>query len=111
MSTPMLLSPGCADPFYRKAIRTSSGSALMVPFASAEPWPDALDTVRSRRFRDRGDHAGTRAAGGYRGLRGHSAARGRVAVVFGSEGQGLTPAALARADIRVRIAMSGGPIH
>ena len=35
------------------------------------------------------------------------AARGRVAVLFGSEGQGLTPDALARADIRVRIAMTG----
>src|SRR5579863_2148868 len=39
----ILLSPGCCDPFYRKAIRTSSGAALVVPFAAAAPWPDALD--------------------------------------------------------------------
>ena len=28
----VLLSPGCCDPLYRKALRTSSGAALMVPF-------------------------------------------------------------------------------
>lgn len=43
----VLLSPGCCDPFYRKAIRTSSGAALVVPCATATPWPDALDHLRS----------------------------------------------------------------
>ena len=43
----VLLSPGCCDPFYRKAIRTSSGAALVVPFAAAAPWPDALDRLRA----------------------------------------------------------------
>ena len=43
----ILLSPGCCDPYYRKAIRTSSGAALVVPFAAASPWPDALDRLRA----------------------------------------------------------------
>jgi tRNA G18 (ribose-2'-O)-methylase SpoU len=30
----VLLGPGCADPLYRKAIRTSMGAALLVPFAT-----------------------------------------------------------------------------
>jgi tRNA G18 (ribose-2'-O)-methylase SpoU len=38
---------------------------------------------------------------------GTTAARGRVAVLLGTEGQGLTADALARADVRVRIPMSG----
>jgi len=38
---------------------------------------------------------------------GTAAARGRIAVLFGTEGHGLTPDALARADIRLRIPMTG----
>lgn len=38
----VLLEQGCTDPLYRKAIRTSMGSALAMPFAAAEPWPDVL---------------------------------------------------------------------
>jgi tRNA G18 (ribose-2'-O)-methylase SpoU len=102
----VLLSPGCADPFYRKAIRTSSGAALVVPFAQAEPWPDTLDRLRAGGFgiaamtpdlaaTDIGTFAGT------------AAAPGRLAVVFGTEGQGLTVEARARADVCVRIPMSG----
>ncbi len=98
----ILLSPGCCDPLYRKAIRTSSGAALMVPFAAAEPWPGALDRLRAAGFTiaamtpgdsatDIGDFVPTRAA------------RGRLAVLFGTEGQGLTAEALARADVRLRI--------
>lgn len=102
----LLLSPGCGDPFYRKAIRTSSGAALVVPFAAAAPWPDALDRLRAAGFliaattpdagaTDIGEFVSTRAA------------RGRVALLLGTEGHGLTPEALARADIRLRIPMSG----
>ena len=102
----VLLSPGCCDPFYRKAIRTSSGAALVVPFAAATPWPDALDRLRTGGFviaattpddgaMDIGEFVGT------------AAARGRVAVLLGTEGHGLTAEALARADVRLRIPMSG----
>jgi tRNA G18 (ribose-2'-O)-methylase SpoU len=101
----VLLSPGCGDPFYRKAIRTSSGAALMVPFASAEPWPDALDELRANGFTiaaltpaadatDIGDFVRA------------PAARGKLALLLGSEGQGLTDVALARADVRLRIPIS-----
>ena len=38
---------------------------------------------------------------------GTAAARGRVAVLLGTEGHGLTAEALARADVRLRIPMSG----
>jgi tRNA G18 (ribose-2'-O)-methylase SpoU len=101
----VLLSPGCCDPFYRKAIRTSSGAALVVPCAAAAPWPDALDRLRARGFviaatmpdgvMDVGTFVGT------------AAARGRLAVLLGTEGHGLTEEALARADSRLRIPMSG----
>jgi tRNA G18 (ribose-2'-O)-methylase SpoU len=102
----ILLSPGCCDPYYRKAIRTSSGAALVVPFAAAAPWPEALDHLRAMGFiiaattpdneaMDIGAFVGT------------AAARGRLAVLFGTEGHGLTADALKRADLRLRIPMTG----
>jgi tRNA G18 (ribose-2'-O)-methylase SpoU len=102
----VLVSPGSADPFYRKAIRTSSGAGFLLPWAHATPWPDVLDDLRAAGFAivaltpDReatplGEFAAT------------TTALGRVAVLAGTEGQGLTVEALARADVRVRIPMSG----
>jgi tRNA G18 (ribose-2'-O)-methylase SpoU len=102
----VLVSAGCADPFYRKAIRTSSGAALVVPFASAEPWPDVLDTLRAAGFIVVATTPDVSAVeiGEFVGS---PRVRERIAVVLGTEGEGLTPAALARADVRVRIPMAG----
>src|SRR5207245_5904734 len=48
----VLLSPTCCDPLYRKAIRTSMGAALHVPFARAgdDQWPAVLIRVRAAGF-------------------------------------------------------------
>jgi tRNA G18 (ribose-2'-O)-methylase SpoU len=100
----VLLSPGCCDPFYRKALRTSSGAVTVVPSTEATGWPDALDLLREEGFtivattpaRDALDLAT---------FVGSDAAAGRVAILAGTEGHGLTEAALARADVRVRIPM------
>jgi tRNA G18 (ribose-2'-O)-methylase SpoU len=43
----VLLERSCTDPLYRKAIRTSMGAALTMPFATAEPWPDVLRELAS----------------------------------------------------------------
>jgi tRNA G18 (ribose-2'-O)-methylase SpoU len=102
----VLLSPGCCDPFYRKAFRTSSGSAMMVPSASAAPWPDALDRLRADGF----VIAATTPQGAAMDIGIFAAtalARGRLAVLLGTEGHGLTEEALACADVRVRVPMSG----
>jgi tRNA G18 (ribose-2'-O)-methylase SpoU len=102
----VLVSPGCCDPFYRKAIRTSSGAALVVPCAAATPWPDALDQLRNNGFVIAATTPDEEAVN-IREFVATAAARGRVAVLLGTEGQGLTAEALARADIRLRIPMSG----
>jgi tRNA G18 (ribose-2'-O)-methylase SpoU len=102
----VLLSPGCCDPFYRKAIRTSSGAVLMVPWAAAAPWPEALDRLRVSGFTIVAmtpDVEGT----GIGAFVGTAAARRKIAVLLGTEGHGLTAEALARADIRLRIPMTG----
>ena len=46
----VLLEQSCADPLYRKAIRTSMGAALTMPFAVAEPWPDVAPRAGARRY-------------------------------------------------------------
>jgi tRNA G18 (ribose-2'-O)-methylase SpoU len=107
----VLLSPTCCDPLYRKAIRTSMGAALRVPFARAEEWPEALALVRAAGFtivaltprepsealdafaaRRRDSHAGP--------------AANRMAIVAGTEGAGLTSDVETAADYRVRIPIS-----
>ena len=42
----IVLSPGCADPLYRKAIRVSMGASFLVPFASTQ-WDDGLGKLRA----------------------------------------------------------------
>jgi tRNA G18 (ribose-2'-O)-methylase SpoU len=46
----VVLSPGCGDPLYRKALRVSMGAALDVPFARAASWPEALARLRTAGF-------------------------------------------------------------
>jgi len=98
----VLLGPGCADPLYRKAIRTSMAATLSLPFAKLEPWPDALDDLRARGFTlvAATPDAGTRELDAASERIRQSAA---IALLVGSEGAGLSAAALARADERVRI--------
>jgi len=98
----VLLGPGCADPLYRKAIRTSMAATLSLPFAKLEPWPDALDDLRALGF----TLVAATPDADARGLDDAAEAvrqSAAIALLVGSEGAGLSAAALARADERVRI--------
>jgi len=98
----VLLGEGCADPLYRRSVRVSMGTVLQVPFAPL-PWLDpGMELLRRNGFRV----VALSPAGECR----LSEARltGRVAVLVGSEGHGLTEAALRAADLRVRIPMHRG---
>ena len=97
----VLLGPACADPLYRKAIRTSMGGVLVVSYARADPWPGALGELRTRGWRTIA-LTPDEAAAPLRTV-GLEPGRGRCAFVLGHEGDGLTPAALAACDWRARI--------
>ena len=104
----VLLGPGCADPFYRKAIRTSAGATLRIPFATAADWPAALGVLRARGYLVAALTPPRGAAGETTVELGEFAARRPrrpVALVVGAEGDGLTAGALAAADARVHIAL------
>jgi tRNA G18 (ribose-2'-O)-methylase SpoU len=95
------LDPACADPFYRKAIRTSMGATLRVPSAVLAPWPDALGGLKDAGF----TIAALSPAGGMsvEALADLAGGGRRLALLAGAEGPGLTSAALNFADRTVRI--------
>jgi tRNA G18 (ribose-2'-O)-methylase SpoU len=99
----VLLSPRCADPLYRRAVRVSMGAVFSVPWARMTRWPDDLDELRRLGLRV---WALTPAADAVPLHR--LAAPDRVALLLGAEGDGLTPAALDRADLRTCIPMARG---
>lgn len=101
----VLLGPGCADPLYRRSVRVSMGNVLRVPFGALQPWSSGLEWLRDKGFRiaaltPRAD------AVSLRGLR--RTGPDRIALLLGSEGPGLSPEALAAADLAVRIPMAAG---
>jgi tRNA G18 (ribose-2'-O)-methylase SpoU len=101
----VLLSPDCADPLYRRSVKVSMGTVFAVPYALLEPWPAALDTLREAGFLrlaltpapDAVPLPELRLGEGQ-----------RVALLFGTEGDGLTARALDAVDVRVRIPMTAG---
>lgn len=105
----VLLSPHCCDPLYRRSVRVSMGAVLALPFAFLAPWPAALGVLSGRGFAVAALTPAPEAAS----LETSAAALveaggGRVALVLGSEGPGLSPAALARCTHAVRITMDSG---
>ena len=100
----VLLDERCADPLYRRSVRVSMGHVLRVPFAVVpDPWPEALAAVREAGFHLLALTPATGAAP----LPAPAPAE-RTAVMLGAEGPGLTPGALAAADLWVRIPMAPG---
>jgi tRNA G18 (ribose-2'-O)-methylase SpoU len=101
----VLVTPRCADPLYRRAIRVSMGTVFQVPWTRIDPWPESIDTLQDAGFVVAGMTLGEGAitldelvAEDYE----------KLALVFGSEGPGLTQATEQRLDRRVTIPMMGG---
>ena len=101
----VLITPRCADPLYRRAVRVSMGTVFQVPWTRIEPWPAGLQVLR--------DHGFTVAAfalgDGAISLDDLAANQpDRLAMVFGTEGDGLSRLAVKGADLVVKIPMAGG---
>ncbi|WP_296664810.1 RNA methyltransferase [Demequina sp.] len=101
----VVVSPTCADPLYRRSVKVSMGTVFQVPWTRAESWPGALDQLRELGF----EVAGLALTDDAVGLDEFAARAGeRVALVMGTEGDGLTRQALAHVDEAVVIPMHGG---
>jgi tRNA G18 (ribose-2'-O)-methylase SpoU len=99
----VLLDPTTCDPLYRRSIRVSMGHALRMPWARVEPWPDALDLLHEAGFTTAALTPGPGSI-----VLDQIDRSIPIAFMLGTEGPGLTPGALARADLRVRIPMAPG---
>jgi tRNA G18 (ribose-2'-O)-methylase SpoU len=100
----VLLDPSCADPLYRRSVRVSLGHVLRVPFARFSAWPAGLARLRSEGYEV---VALTPGAGEDVAVL-DTSPRHRTALLVGAEGPGLSVAALAAADRRVRIPLAAG---
>jgi len=101
----VLLCPRTCDPLYRKAIRTSMGGSLCVPFARADKLPELLTELRALGYAVLAFDPRENAVD----VQSLDASRlGPAALLFGTEGPGLSDRALSQSDQRVRIAMEEG---
>ena len=99
----ILVTPRCADPFYRRAVRVSMGTVFQVPWTRIQPWPRAVDALREAGFTVAA-LALTEDAVTLDELA--ATPPERLALVLGTEGDGLRPRTITEADITVRIPMA-----
>lgn len=101
----VLVTPRCADPLYRRAIRVSMGTVFQVPWTRVEPWPAGIEDLRAAGF----TVAALALADDAVGLDELAAdPPERLALVLGTEGDGLARRTLGRVDVTVTIPMTGG---
>ena len=106
----VLLTPSCCDPLCRRAIRVSMGTVFQVPWAylgqTPADWPDkGMAVLKQYGFQtaamalsDRSVSIDDPAL----------AAEERLAVILGTEGDGLAGSTIARCDYTVKIPMTHG---
>jgi tRNA G18 (ribose-2'-O)-methylase SpoU len=98
-----LLSPRCADPLYRRAVKVSMGAVFSLPWTRVDDWWDAVPELRAAGFTavaltpaaDAVDLADV-------------PTDGPLALLVGSEGPGLSRRWQQAADLRARIPMAAG---
>lgn len=102
----VLLTHASSDPLYRRAIRVSMGTVFQVPWTwlpeTARPWPELLRALgfKTAAMALREDSL---PIGDARLL-----SEPRLAIVLGTEGDGLAPQTIAACDYTVRIPMAHG---
>lgn len=101
----VLVTPRCSDPYYRRAIRVSMGTVLQVPWTRLGDWTSTREVLAASGFHIAA-LALTEDAVALRDFA--ASAPEKVALVLGTEGDGLTPEAIAAADTIVQIPMRHG---
>lgn len=105
----ILLTPGCSNPLYRRAIRVSMGTVFQIPwtfFDDTSSWQDAgMQTLREHGFLTvamalRNDSVSIDDP--------RLTSAEKLAVILGSEGDGLASETIADCDYTVKIPMAHG---
>lgn len=100
----VLLSPRCADPLYRRAVKVAMGTVFSVPWTRLTDWYDALPDLSARDFTTIALTLAPDAVP----IEDAVAGVDRVALVMGTEGHGLSPRWERSADRRAIIPMQAG---
>jgi tRNA G18 (ribose-2'-O)-methylase SpoU len=106
----VLLTPSCADPLNRRSVRVSMGTIFQVPWAQIGEEPEDWPEKGAALLRGLGFKTAAMA------LSDDSVSidderlktEGKLAIVLGTEGDGLSPRTIAECDYTVRIPMSHG---
>ena len=102
----VLLTEGCSNPLYRRAARVSMGTVFQIPWTFIPDWPHpAMERLRELGFQTASmalshdtvsiDDPALRKAK-------------KLAVILGTEGDGLSQATIAASDYTIRIPMTPG---
>jgi tRNA G18 (ribose-2'-O)-methylase SpoU len=100
----VLLSPRCADPLYRRAIKVAMGAVFTLPWTRLPDWYDALPDLTTAGFTT----VALTLAPDSTPIEEAVAGVDRLALVLGSEGHGLSPRWEQSADRRAIIPMREG---
>lgn len=101
----VLITPRCADPLYRRSVRVSMGTVLQVPWTRLPEWPEARELLHASGFHIAAFALSDEAIP----LRVFAFSQPeKIALVFGSEGDGLSRQALDSCDSVVYIPMLHG---
>ncbi|PRX95480.1 TrmH family RNA methyltransferase [Allonocardiopsis opalescens] len=97
----VVLAPRCADPLYRRSVKVSMGAVFAIPYARMADWHGGLAEIRAHGFQLLALTPAPSACSFD-----DVALDERVALMLGSEGDGLSSHWLEEADLPVRIPMS-----
>lgn len=102
----VLLTPGCSDPLYRRSARVSMGTVFQIPWTFTGDWPgEGMEQLSRLGFRTAAMALSDDSVSiDDRRLM----AEEKLAVILGSEGDGLTEMTIARCDYTVKIPMYHG---
>lgn len=102
----VLLTPACSNPLYRRSIRVSMGTVFQIPWTFCDQWPcETVCTLKKLGFKTvamalRDDSVGLNDPALMK--------EDRLAIILGTEGDGLADATISDCDYTVRIPMSHG---
>lgn len=107
----VLLTPGCSNPLYRRAIRVSMGTVFQIPWTFINPeetgsWPkEGIASLHKQGF-----HTAAMALSDCSVNIDHPdvCAQKKLAVILGTEGDGLLPETIRICDYTVKIPMHHG---
>ena len=105
----VLLTSGCSNPLYRRAARVSMGTVFQIPwtfFDKKQSWPDqGMEVLRKEGFKTA---AMALSDDSIRIDDSRLAAEEKLALILGTEGDGLAAGTIADCDYTVKIPMAHG---